>query len=48
MPVPTAVPPCARHNSRGSTARTRAAPFSICVRQPDSSCASVTGMASMR
>ena len=42
MPVPTAVPPCARHSSRGSQARSRSMPFSICARQPDSSWASVT------
>ena len=48
MPVPTAVPPCARASRRGSTDLSRAAPLSIWVRQPDNSCASVTGMASIR
>src|SRR5580698_10602177 len=48
MPVPTAVPPCASCSSRGRVASSRASPFSIWVRQPDSSCDSVTGMASIR
>ena len=48
MPVPTAVPPCASRSSLGSTDRRRALPFSTWLRQPDSSCASVTGIASMR
>ena len=36
-----------RH-SRGCTLASRSMPFSICWRQPDSSCPSVTGMASIR
>ena len=48
MPVPTAVPPCASCSRRGSTAFSRSMPFSICVRQPESSWPSVTGIASIR
>ena len=49
MPVPTAVPPCARQCSRGrhdcGCARSTS---SICVRQPPSSWPSVIGIASIR
>ena len=48
MPVPTAVPPSARLSNRGSQPRRRSRAFSICTRHADSSCAKVSGMASIR
>ena len=47
-PVPTAVPPIGSWASRGSTSRSRAAPYSAWVAHPPASWPSVIGTASMR
>ena len=47
-PVPTAVPPIGSWARRGSTSRSRAAPYSAWVAHPPASWPSVIGTASMR
>ena len=48
MPVPTAVPPCARRRRRGAVASRRSSPLRTCCAQADSSWSKRSGIASIR